>query len=445
MLKHKLIFGLIIILPCLVYSQPKESQNLEEITLQLSWEYEFQFAGFIAAKELGFYEEVGLDVTLSELTYGKNVFDELRTGRAQYAIGNSNTVVERNNGTPIVILAVIFQHSPFVIFTSTESNIFSPPDLVGKKICIYKSNNTILYAMLQSEGVNRDDVIFVEYDQEYESIRTGEAQGTTAMLTLQPYIFDRMDIPYRIMNPQTYGIDFYSNCIITLEDELEQRPDRVKKFREASLKGWDYAMQNKSEIIDIMLRDYSPDLPKDLLEFEADAMDAIMHTDLIEIGHMNPGRWQHIIDKYKELGMIRQDFTIEGLLYDPNPEQDLAGLMRILAVLGVSLAGVSLISVSLAMFNRRLKRAEREKAKTIDELKKALAEIKTLQEMLPICASCKKIRNDGGYWENVESYIAKHTSTEFSHGICPECFQKLYPDYYNKIDSIHRDSQNKSS
>lgn len=62
------------------------------------------------------------------------------------------------------------------------------------------------------------------------------------------------------------------------------------------------------------------------------------------------------------------------------------------------------------------------------ELKKALQEIKTLQGLVPICSSCKKIRDDKGYWHQVESYVAEHTMAHFTHGICPECMQKLYPE-----------------
>ncbi|MBI5749758.1 MAG: PAS domain S-box protein [Nitrospinae bacterium] len=66
----------------------------------------------------------------------------------------------------------------------------------------------------------------------------------------------------------------------------------------------------------------------------------------------------------------------------------------------------------------------------ITERKRAEEEIKTLKGLIPICASCKKIRNDKGYWERIESYIRKHSDAEFTHTICPECAKKLYPDIY---------------
>ncbi len=66
-----------------------------------------------------------------------------------------------------------------------------------------------------------------------------------------------------------------------------------------------------------------------------------------------------------------------------------------------------------------------------ETLEKNLAEIKTLRGILPICASCKKIRDDNGYWKQVETYIREHSDAEFTHGICPECMRALYPDYEN--------------
>lgn len=73
------------------------------------------------------------------------------------------------------------------------------------------------------------------------------------------------------------------------------------------------------------------------------------------------------------------------------------------------------------------KRAELEKSRLIARLEESLASNKILSGMLPICACCKKIRDDGGYWQQVEVYLSKHSQAEFSHGICPDCAQKLYP------------------
>lgn len=80
------------------------------------------------------------------------------------------------------------------------------------------------------------------------------------------------------------------------------------------------------------------------------------------------------------------------------------------------------------------KLAEEEREKLIVDLKRALSKVKTLSGLLPICAACKKIRDDKGYWKQIESYIHEHSEAEFSHGICPECAVKLYPTYVKKVE-----------
>ena len=77
----------------------------------------------------------------------------------------------------------------------------------------------------------------------------------------------------------------------------------------------------------------------------------------------------------------------------------------------------------------RRKRAEKDREKLIRKLERALNKIKTLRGLIPICAACKKIRDDKGYWHQVEIYIRDHSEADFSHGICPDCFKKLYPQF----------------
>ncbi len=79
------------------------------------------------------------------------------------------------------------------------------------------------------------------------------------------------------------------------------------------------------------------------------------------------------------------------------------------------------------------KRAEEEWERIIHKLQDALNRVKTLSGLIPICAGCKKIRDDQEYWSDVELYISKHSEAEFSHGLCNECMEKLYPEQYKRL------------
>lgn len=91
------------------------------------------------------------------------------------------------------------------------------------------------------------------------------------------------------------------------------------------------------------------------------------------------------------------------------------------------LIGVSVLCLSAYLLIRR-KNAEEDRERLIFELRQALDNIKTLSGMLPICASCKKIRDDKGYWEDVADYISAHSEALFSHGLCPDCLEKAYEE-----------------
>ena len=77
-------------------------------------------------------------------------------------------------------------------------------------------------------------------------------------------------------------------------------------------------------------------------------------------------------------------------------------------------------------------KTQQERERLIKELQDALADIKTLSGLVPICANCKKIRDDKGYWMQLEGYLQEHSHAKFSHGVCPDCMQKLYPDFLRK-------------
>ncbi len=126
---------------------------------------------------------------------------------------------------------------------------------------------------------------------------------------------------------------------------------------------------------------------------------------------------------------VRRCFTLfhlvsGNLLYQTDMLFELVGLITSILMFG----GIVLIT---PLFNS-IKNSEAEQKKLVGTLQKALSEIKALSGMLPICSSCKKIRDDKGYWNQIEAYIHEHSEAVFSHSLCPECAIKLYPKYFNK-------------
>ncbi len=112
--------------------------DLQKISVQLKWFYQYQFAGIIVAKEKGFYEDVGLDVTIKERDPTKNNILQVVEGESEYGLADSVILRYRAEGKPVKVLATIFQHNGMVLISKKESGIVSPYEMRGKKI-VYSS------------------------------------------------------------------------------------------------------------------------------------------------------------------------------------------------------------------------------------------------------------------------------------------------------------------
>lgn len=145
------------------------------------------------------------------------------------------------------------------------------------------------------------------------------------------------------------------------------------------------------------------------------------------LGHMQ------LIDEFPGWQLIFLHDEVVAAEMVKGPYLKAVGVALFVMFLLSLLAVVGLFRMAHREIGRR-RAVEQEREKIIDNLRKALSEIKTLTGMLPICASCKKIRDDEGYWNKVEHYMQRHSDVEFTHTICKECAQKLYPDDFREED-----------
>ncbi len=334
-----------------------ESGSLDKVTLQLKWSHAFQFAGYYAAKEKGYYQEAGLDVSIFEAKPGDDPIEAVIEGRVEFGVGTSSLMIERSKGKPVVALAVIFQHSPYVLLARKEISIQSVHDLVGKRLMIEPQAEEIL-AYLCSEGVSLKKVTILEHSFDYMDLVNGKVDAISGYVINQPYYLDRMKFPYESYSPRSAGIDFYGDNLFTSEMELKSHPARVKAFREASLRGWRYAMGHQEEIVDLILSKYSRQNGRGHLLFEAQQMMLLIHPELIELGYMNPGRWRHIAETYTSLGMLTEDFSLKGFLYNPNPQRDLTWFYIGLASAILLILIVGAIALRFARISMALRESE---------------------------------------------------------------------------------------
>ncbi|HEY5718327.1 MAG TPA: diguanylate cyclase, partial [Motiliproteus sp.] len=160
-----------------------------------------------------------------------------------------------------------------------------------------------------------------------------------------------------VIHPSTYGVDFYSDILFTSTAQLQQSPEQVRRFREASLRGWQYAMEHPEQVISLILAEYSQEKSRDHLEFEAQAMRDLIMPTVVELGHMNPGRWQHMAATFVKQGMVEPGFDLDGFIYDPFPDNDRSRWRHWVIGLAIGLGIIGLVLVVLVLYNRRLQSA----------------------------------------------------------------------------------------
>lgn len=337
----------------------RAGEPLDHVTLQLKWRHQFQFAGYYAALAQGYYRDAGLEVTLKEAEPGHDPVENVLNGHAEFGVGTSELVLLRSHGKPVVVLAVIFQHSPLVLLARGAAGVNDLHDLAGKPLMI-DPQSAELFAYFKYEGIDPRNLRIEPHTFNVQDLTSGRVAAMSAYSTDEPFLVRGKGQEYLTLTPRAGGIDFYGDNLFTTDFQVRTHPERVRKFREASLRGWEYALAHPAEIIDLILREYDRGKSRPHLQFEAEQTAQLMHLALIEPGHMNPGRWRHIADTYAEFGMLPPAFPLDGFLYRFEGHADLRWLYWTLAGLGVLTVTVLGWALPLVRLNRRLEASERQ-------------------------------------------------------------------------------------
>ena len=354
----------------------------EAVVLQLNWKHQFQFAGYYAAIEKGYYREAGFDVRLQEVQEGHDPIDAVLSGSADYGVGASELALRRAQGQPVVVMASILQHSPLVLIATGRGGA-SIHELAGKKVMLLP-HETELIAYLRREGLPLDRIVQVPHSFDVDDLIKGRVNAASGYSTDEPYLLKKAGIAYNVFSPRASGIDFYGDTLFTTQKLAREHPDRVAAFLTASLRGWQYAMDHPEEIADLIIARYSRRKSRDHLLFEAAELHRLMQPQLVEIGHMNPGRWEHIAATYAEVGMLPPDYSLTGFLFQRTPGFDPRPLYRIGAIAAVVLVLAGIVVVALVRLNLRLSREVAERRQTQQELHNSERRFRTLIESAPL-------------------------------------------------------------
>jgi diguanylate cyclase (GGDEF)-like protein/PAS domain S-box-containing protein len=288
-------------------SQAPVSAPLEKVTLQLKWLHQFQFAGYYAAKEQGYYAAEGLDVTIFERSPHKDVVEQVVSGERDFAVGDSGIVSYYARGEPIVALAAIFQHNPLVFISKQSSGIISPYEMKGKRIMFdtVGAGDSPLRAVLADARLTEKDYTAVKHSFRNADLIKDKVDVMSAYLSDEIFYFQQKNIKINIINPQNYSIDFYGDMLFTSQNELTQHQGRAEKFRRATLKGWQYALDHPEELIQLIHKKYHSKLSIANLRFEAEVTRKLILPDVIPLGQIDTGRLRKVAEVYAHLNISK--------------------------------------------------------------------------------------------------------------------------------------------
>ena len=244
----------------------------EKVTIQLKWKYQFQFAGFIMAKEKGFYKKEGLTVHLREIDNNTNVVNYVLNNPNSYGVGDSGLISDILHKKPIVLLMPIYENSPFVLTAINLDEIKSLKDIQEYNVVLdqFAIKNPAILAMLKSQNIDINK-LNIKQQNFYKDIHQ---KGVFAFYeSNEIYTLKKNNIPYKIFNPKDYGLNFYGDILFTSKKELKNHHNRVQKIIKATKKGFIYAFNHIDETIDIILKKYNTQhLTKEKLLFEANIL-----------------------------------------------------------------------------------------------------------------------------------------------------------------------------
>jgi len=305
----------------------------DKIVLQLHGPPQFEFAGYYAALWRGFYREAGLDVEIrAGAAPGAAPVDPVRAvieRRANFGTGTAELLIRTAQGAPLLLLGPIFQESGTAVYHRSDANFASPRALLNASIGRLPPSNTLdaeFRAVLHSEGIDADKLKSV-------SIEAGQALAALADHRVDAVVGSAWELPWRArarsvalkaLSLAAYRPPFYGDGLFTLQRFANADPATVQSFRDASIKGWQYALQHPDEIAGRIAAELSvPASVADAVAFvryQSEVARRLAHFPDVPLGQSSPERWSEIEQGLIAVGAMSRSADFDAFLYKPGAQ-----------------------------------------------------------------------------------------------------------------------------
>ncbi|WP_343865123.1 ABC transporter substrate-binding protein [Caenispirillum bisanense] len=326
----------------------------DKVVLQLRWSPSFQFAGYYAALWQGYYAEAGLDVELRSGLDAEGrplaVPEEVQSGRAHFGVSGADILVADDRGEDLVVIGSFFQHSGVALFMRDSEDLRTLGDALKKDILRRPGDLTdvSLMAMAVAAGFEPPEVHLTGSSRDFFA---GRGDGYVGYVISTPYHFAEQGVKARMFRPLDYGVDFYGDSLFATRDLVRSSPEMAEAMLRATRRGWEYALRNPDEIVARLSEmDQGITFLKDnwgLNRFMVEPVRKLTAWPMVELGHVNPDRWERMHATLARFGMVSGTFNPDTFLFnsvrmeaeEARRTYRLLGLVAAVLAAGLAVAG----------------------------------------------------------------------------------------------------------
>jgi ABC-type nitrate/sulfonate/bicarbonate transport system substrate-binding protein len=292
------------------------------MTMQLDWVFNVQFAGLLLADHLGLYQQKGLNVVIKPWESDMIVPEEVAANPLMIGCSEQNLILDAQaNGLPLKAIATMFQASPYALMTLPNSGLTQLSDLAGKTVGVHADGVKVMELV---KGVNKlpeIEVVEVPYENKLDRLLNGEVAALQCYAVDEPIGFAQRvgQVPLLLPMDQ-YGYQAYAQVFFTTDTLLEQQPEQVRAFLEASFEGWKQALADIPGTAQLVAETYAAaDSKYTDVEYQTRSLELVAEyvlrgVEQSAIGTISAEQWQQTADLMAEYGIIATAPSAENSL-----------------------------------------------------------------------------------------------------------------------------------
>ncbi|HFD39823.1 MAG TPA: hypothetical protein ENJ31_08290 [Anaerolineae bacterium] len=280
----------------LVACGPTPTPEPDQVTLQLNWYHEAEFAGYYVAEAQGFYADENIALTIREGGLDVDVVQALLGREVDISVfGSAEQRKAMEEGNQTVALMAAFQISPRVLFALADSGIQKPQDLVGRRVAIKSEGwRQTIHETLANVGVDPAEIVEVEVKSDaIQMLYDGDVDVWTGYVHDEPVETQLAGYDVNLIFPGDYGVGAYEGLLCVSQETLEQNSDLVARFMRATLRGWQYAIEHPDEAAEVIAK-WDPDHSLEFHQLAMRALIPLVDTGEGAIGSIKADQWQRV-------------------------------------------------------------------------------------------------------------------------------------------------------